>query len=188
MKNKKGKKATQTAKAVQNAALSTKAVAAKAKAAEEKRLAKKAEEAAKKEEALLLGRVVQKPQVVAAGVDPASVLCIYFKKGHCANGTKCKFSHDPSVEHKAAKRDMYTDQRDLEEKKDEDTMDSWDEKTLAEAVAKKAVTNKKANPTAKICKNFIKAIEDRKYGWFCASLPPPLPPLLLTMTRGVPKR
>jgi len=37
-------------------------------------------------------------------------------------------------------------------------------KKLAEVVAKKAF--KPGNPTAGICKYFIKALEDRKFGWF----------------------
>jgi len=44
-------------------------------------------------------------------------------------------------------------------------MDNWDDKKLAEVVAKKAVGTT-GNPTAGICKHFIKAIEDGKFGWF----------------------
>jgi len=71
------------------------------------------------------------------------------------------FSHDLTVERKGEKRDIYSDQRDVES----DTIDLWDDKKLAEVVAKKAV-GKPGNPTAGICKHFIKAIEDRKFGWF----------------------
>ena len=46
-----------------------------------------------------------------AGVDPKSVFCAFFKQGLCKKGDKCKFSHDPSVEGKAAKRNLYADSR-----------------------------------------------------------------------------
>src|SRR4051812_31006401 len=126
----------------------------KQKEAEERKKAKEDEKKRLEEERRLLGSVVQKAQVCPPGVDPKSVLCIYFKQGKCQNGDKCKFAHDLSVENKTAKRDMYSDSRDESTESKEDTMDDWDEKTLKEAVAKKASTNKKANPTAKICKNF----------------------------------
>ena len=45
------------------------------------------------------------------GVDPKSVFCAFFKQGLCKKGDKCKFSHDPSVEGKAAKRNLYADNR-----------------------------------------------------------------------------
>ena len=45
------------------------------------------------------------------GVDPKSVFCAFFKQGLCKKGDKCKFSHDPSVEGKAAKRNLYADAR-----------------------------------------------------------------------------
>jgi len=46
-----------------------------------------------------------------AGVDPKSILCEFFKAGVCRRGDKCKFSHDPAIERKAAKIDLYTDLR-----------------------------------------------------------------------------
>ena len=46
-----------------------------------------------------------------SGVDPKSVFCAFFKQGLCKKGDKCKFSHDPSVEGKAAKRNLYADAR-----------------------------------------------------------------------------
>ena len=48
---------------------------------------------------------------VILGVDPKSVFCAFFKQGLCKKGDKCKFSHDPSVEGKAAKRNLYADAR-----------------------------------------------------------------------------
>ena len=73
---------------------------AKEKAAEEKRA---------KEDAALLAQPIQK---VPAGVDPKSVLCVFFKAGHCQKGNKCKFSHDLNVGRKVEKKDVYADTRD----------------------------------------------------------------------------
>ncbi|KAG7194317.1 uncharacterized protein KQ657_004529 [Scheffersomyces spartinae] len=126
---------------------------AKKKAAE-----KKAAEEAKKEAAALFGLVQQK---VPFGVDPKSVLCELFKNGLCNKGVKCKFSHDPNVGRKVAKKDLYTDAR---EEKEADTMDNWDEEKL-----RKVISSKHGNPkttTDIICKYFIEAVEDGKYGWF----------------------
>ncbi|CAG7927791.1 unnamed protein product [Penicillium olsonii] len=127
---------------------------------------KKAQEQAKKDQ-LELFKPVQ-VQKVAFGVDPKTVLCIFFKQGHCDKGRKCKFSHDPNVERKAAKKDLYTDSRDVkaeeEEKKQKDTMDDWDEEKL-----RSVVLSKHGNPrttTEKVCKFFIEAVENQKYGWF----------------------
>ena len=65
-------------------------------------------------------------------MDPKSVFCAFFKQGLCKKGDKCKFSHDPSVERKAAKRNLYEDERDKD-----DNMDDWDDDKLAEVVNKK---------------------------------------------------
>jgi hypothetical protein len=165
MKNKKGKKAQQVVKTVQNTGMS-KLMMQKQKEAEERKKAKEDEKKRQEEERRLLGTVIQKPQVCPPGVDPKSILCMYFKQGKCQNGDKCKFGHDLALDNARMKRDMYTDARDTAAQEAADTMADWDEKTLADAVAQKSVTNKKANPTAKICKHFIKAIEERKYGWF----------------------
>ncbi|KAK6455793.1 putative translation machinery-associated protein [Scheffersomyces xylosifermentans] len=133
---------------------------AKKKEAEAKRLAaeKKAAEDAKKEAAALMGIVQQK---VPFGVDPKSILCEFFKKGLCTKGAKCKFSHDLNVGRKDAKKDLYTDAR---TEKEEDTMDNWDEEKL-----RKVISSKHGNPqttTDKVCKHFIEAVENGKYGWF----------------------
>ena len=56
-------------------------------------------------------------QKAPPGVDPKSLVCEFFKSGTCGKGAKCKFSHDLAVERKAAKIDIYTDQR-VEDKKD----------------------------------------------------------------------
>ncbi|XP_037554301.1 zinc finger CCCH domain-containing protein 15 isoform X2 [Dermacentor silvarum] len=106
----------------------------------------------------LLFRPVQK---VEKGADPKSVLCAFFKQGTCGKGDKCKFSHDLTIERKAEKRDIYTDMR------DQDTMDNWDEAKLAEVVEKKHGEAERRLPkTDIICKHFLDALEQNKYGWF----------------------
>jgi len=120
---------------------------------------RKEEEKKKADEMKELFKPIQ-TQKVEAGVDPKSIFCAFFKQGLCKKGDKCKFSHDPSVEKKAAKRNIY------EEVKDEDeNMDDWDEDKLAEVVAKKHGAEK-SNATDIICKYFLDALENNKYGWF----------------------
>lgn len=137
---------------------------AKKREAEQKRKAeeKKASEQAKKEAAAMFGIQQQK---VPFGVDPKSILCEFFKNGVCTKGNKCKFSHDPNVGRKDAKKDLYTDARaDAKAEKEADTMDNWDEEKL-----RKVIMSKHGNPkttTDKICKFFIEAVENDKYGWF----------------------
>jgi hypothetical protein len=45
-----------------------------------------------------------------------------------------------------------------------DTMDKWDQKKLEEVVLSKAGNPK--TTTDIVCKFFLEAIEDNKYGWF----------------------
>lgn len=119
---------------------------------------KKAAEDAKKEAAKLFGVQQQK---VPFGVDPKSILCEFFKVGLCDKGPKCKFSHDPNVGRKDAKKDLYTDAR---EDKEEDKMEDWDEEKL-----RSVISSKHGNPkttTDIVCKYFIDAVENGKYGWF----------------------
>jgi len=71
------------------------------------------EEKRKKEEAALLRPVIS--QKVPFGVDPKTVLCAYFKAGHCDKGTKCKFSHDLNVGRKVEKKNLYEDSREDKE-------------------------------------------------------------------------
>merc|ERR1712141_617564 len=112
------------------------------------------------EEKRLLSKVVV-VQKVDQGVDPKSVFCAFFKQGLCKKGDKCKFSHDPSVEGKAAKRNLYADNRDEEA----ENMDEWDEEKLDEVIKKKH-GSEKSNATDIICKHFLEAVENSKYGWF----------------------
>lgn len=102
-------------------------------------------------------------QKVSADTDPKSVLCAFFKAGHCSKGDKCKFSHDLGIERKAEKRSMYVDARDAE--KENDTMDNWDEDKLKEVVNSKHAAER-TNATTIICKYFLEAVEKSLYGWF----------------------
>ena len=139
---------------------------AQKKAAAEKEARTKEKQAAEEaqKEALELFKPVQ-VQKVPFGVDPKTILCQFFKKGHCDKGRKCKFSHDLAVERKTEKRDLYSDNREAEEEaRKKDNMDDWDEAKLREVVM-----SKHGNPkttTDKVCKYFIEAVENGKYGWF----------------------
>jgi len=135
----------------------------KSRRMEEMRLAekkKKEEEKKKQEEERLLMAKPIITQKIAQGVDPKSVFCAFFKQGLCKKGDKCKFSHDPACERKAAKRNIYTDARD-----EEDKMEDWDEAKLNEVVNKKH-GGEASNKTDIICKHFLDALENNKYGWF----------------------
>ncbi|GFR69866.1 zinc finger CCCH domain-containing protein 15, partial [Elysia marginata] len=100
-------------------------------------------------------------QIVSKGADPKSVLCAFFKQGQCSKGDKCKFSHDLTIERKGEKRNIY------EDKKEESTMETWDEATLEDVINRKHGESNKAKPkTSIICKHFLDAVESNKYGWF----------------------
>ncbi|KAL1971300.1 hypothetical protein VTN77DRAFT_252 [Rasamsonia byssochlamydoides] len=164
MKNKKGGNARKQIAQLQAQAQSNKSAEEKRKEAEKARRAaeKAAAEQAKKEAAELFKPV--QVQKVPFGVDPKTVLCVFYKQGNCEKGKKCKFSHDLSVERKSAKKDIYSDSRDADKEKQNDTMDKWDEEKL-----RKVVLSKHGNPrttTDKVCKYFIEAVENQKYGWF----------------------
>ncbi|GAA5921323.1 hypothetical protein JCM3775_002992 [Rhodotorula graminis] len=139
-----------------------------AKKAERERIDnKKKQEQAKRElEGDLYGGLdlIVQPKV-PFGVDPKTVLCAFHKVGKCTKGSKCKFSHDLNADRKGAKASVYADQRD--EKKqgpaEGSTMENWTEEQLREAVSKKG--NLKAT-TDIVCKHFLEAIEDQKYGYF----------------------
>ncbi|XP_039613656.1 zinc finger CCCH domain-containing protein 15 isoform X2 [Polypterus senegalus] len=112
-----------------------------------------------------LFRPVVASQKISKGADPKSVVCAFYKQGQCTKGDKCKFSHDLSLERKGEKRSVYVDGRD--EDLEKDTMDKWDEKKLEEVVNKKhGETEKKKAKTLIVCKYFLDAIENSKYGWF----------------------
>jgi hypothetical protein len=167
MKNKKGGAAQRTIKQIQ--ATSTLPADERKRAAEKaiRDKEKLAAEAAKREAAELFKPV--QIQKVPFGVDPKTVLCQFFKKGACEKGRKCKFSHDLSMSIKGEKKSLYTDTRELEkeeadEAKKKDDMADWDEEKLRDVVK-----SKHGNPkttTDKVCKFFIEAVENGKYGWF----------------------
>ncbi|KAF2723780.1 hypothetical protein K431DRAFT_282474 [Polychaeton citri CBS 116435] len=170
MKNKKGGAAQKQIKQIQATQASGGSPAEKKKAAEklEREKEKKAAEDAKREAAELFKPV--QIQKVPFGVDPKTILCQFFKKGACEKGRKCKFSHDPNIERKAEKKSLYTDTREGEEGEGEedvkkkDDMADWDEEKL-----RSVVMSKHGNPkttTDKVCKYFIDAVENQKYGWF----------------------
>ena len=98
---------------------------------EENRKKKEQKEAEKKREMEMQSLFKSVPtQRVESGVDPKTVFCAFFKQNLCKKGDKCKFSHDPACERKAAKRNIY-------EEENKDDMDEWDDDKLAEVVKKK---------------------------------------------------
>jgi hypothetical protein len=165
MKNKKGSVAQKQMKVLHAQAASSKSADEKRKEAEkaQREREKAAAEQARKEVADLFKPV--QSQKVPFGVDPKTVLCQYFKAGNCEKGKKCKFSHDLAVERKAEKKSLYDDTREKEqEEKEKDDMVEWDEEKL-----NKVIMSKHGNPkttTDKVCKYFIDAVENSKYGWF----------------------
>ena len=101
----------QVAQIQAQAAVAGKSPAALAKEKEKELRAKeKAEEEKRRKEEAALIKPVQ-AQKVPFGVDPKTVLCAFFKAGHCDKGNKCKFSHDPDVGRKVDKRNLYEDKR-----------------------------------------------------------------------------
>jgi len=133
-----------------------------AELARQKKEEKERAEAAKKE-LLELFKPVVKQAKVPLGVDPKSVLCELFKAGVCPKGKKCKYSHDLAVERKAQKIDVYTDVRGEKEK---DLMETWDQSKLEGVVDQKQGQVNRNLKTKIVCKYFLDAIEDKKYGWF----------------------
>lgn len=162
MKNKKGAIAKKQIAQLQAQAKSN--LTPEEKRKEQRARDKAAAEAAQKQVADLFKPVQN--QKVPFGVDPKTVLCQFFKQGYCEKARKCKFSHDLDIGRKGQKKDLYQDTRGEEEKegKEEDNMDDWDEEKL-----RKVVMSKHGNPkttTDKVCKYFIQAVEESKYGWF----------------------
>lgn len=166
MKNKKGAQAQRQIQQMTANLKGSGSAEERKKAAEkaQREKEKKAAEDAKRETDALLNKPAQ-IQKVPFGVDPKTVVCIFYKKGDCEKGKKCKFAHDLSIERKTEKKNLYTDVRqEEEEKKKEETSADWTEEQLMKVVLSKKGNQK--TTTDKVCKFFIQAIEDGKYGWF----------------------
>ncbi|KAK4154264.1 hypothetical protein C8A00DRAFT_42925 [Chaetomidium leptoderma] len=166
MKNKKGSAAKKTIAQMHSSMASSGTAEQKRKEADKlaREREKKAAEDAKREAEELLARPAQ-IQKVPFGVDPKTVVCIFYKKGNCEKGKKCKFAHDLEVERRVEKKNLYQDTRaDEEETKKQETSADWDEEKLRSVVMSKKGNQRTS--TDKVCKHFIQAIEDGKYGWF----------------------
>ncbi|CAN6471014.1 unnamed protein product [Victoria cruziana] len=121
---------------------------------------KKEEEKAREKELNDLFKIAVSQPKVPVGVDPKSILCEFFKVGQCTKGFKCKFSHDLNVQRKGEKIDIYSDKRDQE------TMEDWDQETLEKVVESKNKEYNQNKPTDIVCKYFLEAVEKKQYGWF----------------------
>ncbi|CAN1304563.1 Zinc finger CCCH domain-containing protein 11 [Linum perenne] len=155
LKNKNKSKSVQ--KYVQNLKQSVQPKVDPSKLASKK---KKEEEKAKERELNELFKIAVSQPKVPPGVDPKSILCEFFKVGQCTKGFKCKFSHDLNVQRKGEKIDIFSDKR------DDDTMDDWDQETLEKVVASKNNEYNPNKPTDIVCKHFLDAVEKKQYGWF----------------------
>ncbi|GLD71190.1 zinc finger CCCH domain-containing protein 15, partial [Lates japonicus] len=165
LKNKKGAKQQKYIKNVTQQVKYGQQSAKQIAQAEAEKTTKRADKKKELDELNELFKPVVAAQKVSKGVDPKSVLCAFFKQGQCTKGDKCKFSHDLSMERKCEKRSVYVDERD--EDLEKDTMENWDEKKLEEVVNKKhGEAEKKKAKTQIVCKYFLEAIENNKYGWF----------------------
>ncbi|GLJ54126.1 hypothetical protein SUGI_1159220 [Cryptomeria japonica] len=121
---------------------------------------KKEDEKQREKELNDLFKVAVSQPKVPPGVDPKSILCEFFKAGQCVKGFKCKFSHDLNVQRKGEKIDLYSDKR------DEETMEDWDQETLEKVVESKNKEYSQNKPTDIVCKYFLEAVEKKQYGWF----------------------
>lgn len=169
MKNKKGGKAQQQIKIIQaqekTAGKNKEQLAKEKKREDEKRLKAEAEKARMNDPSF---SIVQ-PRV-PFGVDPKTITCAFWAAGKCDKGGKCKFAHAKDAGRKVEKKDLYTDMRDgtaegeAEDDKKNDTMDKWDRAKLDSVILSKHGNPK--STTDKVCKFFLQAVEDGKYGWF----------------------
>ncbi|XP_022767430.1 zinc finger CCCH domain-containing protein 11-like isoform X2 [Durio zibethinus] len=121
---------------------------------------KKEEDKAKEKELNDLFKIAVTQPKVPVGVDPKSIVCEFYKVGQCTKGFKCKFSHDMNVQRKGEKIDIYSDKR------DEETMEDWDQETLEKVVESKTKEYQQNKPTDIVCKYFLEAVEKKQYGWF----------------------
>jgi hypothetical protein len=130
------------------------------------KLRKLKEDQAKMEKELALlfkSSMALKQPVLPPGVDPKSVLCVFFQNGVCEKGAKCKFGHDLTLARKAAKASIYVDRRAEDgapgEKK-EDTIEDWDQAKLESVVkTKHGAEAAGAARTEIVCQYFLEALE-----------------------------
>ncbi|GCB73792.1 zinc finger CCCH domain-containing protein 15 [Scyliorhinus torazame] len=162
LKNKKGAKQQKFIKTVTNQVKHGQPGGKQIPFGEEKK-SKKDDKKKELQELNELFKPVVVAQKISKGADPKSVVCAFFKQGQCTKGDKCKFSHDLTLERKSEKRSMYVDARDEELEKD--TMENWDVRKLEEVVQKKH-GDAEQKKTVIVCKHFLEAIENNKYGWF----------------------
>ncbi|XP_069790874.1 zinc finger CCCH domain-containing protein 15 [Narcine bancroftii] len=162
LKNKKGAKQQKFIKTVTNQVKHGQAGGKQIPFGDERK-SKKEDKKKELQELNELFKPVVVAQKISKGADPKSVVCAFFKQGQCTKGDKCKFSHDLTLERKSEKRSIYVDARDEELEKD--TMDNWDVKKLEEVVQKKH-GDAEHKKTSIVCKHFLEAIENNKYGWF----------------------
>lgn len=147
IQQKKGAQAQKYVQQVQSQAAQAKTPEQKKKEAEKAQREKEKEvsEALKRETADLFKPV--QVQKVPFGVDPKTVVCVFYKQGNCEKGRKCKFSHDLAVERKGEKKNLYQDTReDQEEAKKKDDMADWDEGETA------SFPNHKLSLTSPLCR------------------------------------
>jgi len=156
MKNKKGSKAQKFIANVEKQVQGGGNPELKKIELERAKAKKEKEEAEKREQEMKSLFKAVPTQKVESGVDPKTVFCAFFKQNLCKKGDRCKFSHDPECERKAAKRNVY-------EQEPDENMEEWDDDKLADVVSKKHAGN---TDTDIICKNFLEALENNKYGWF----------------------
>ena len=143
----------------------------KKKKEEDAKAAAKAEKKKHKEEMADLFKASIIQPKVPFGVDPKTIACAFFKAGQCKKkGDACKFSHDQEIcfgKKKAVsnKIDLCVDVAAAKAaKKQEEDIAITDPVELQKAIEKKA--RQMACETHIVCKHFLKAIEDKKYGWF----------------------
>jgi len=133
----------------------------------DREFAEKKEKKKAEEEKALLASLYKSVDTVKnkandADEDPKMKVCAYFKQGLCQKGKKCKYSHDLKLE-KTENIDIYTDQR-VQMDEEENNKD-WDATKLQSVVSAQESKYKNQNPTQIVCKFFIDAVENYKYGW-----------------------
>ncbi|PWN98516.1 hypothetical protein FA09DRAFT_329569 [Tilletiopsis washingtonensis] len=168
MKNKKGAKAQQQVKIIQQQQSQAGKTPAEMLAAKKREEEKKAKLEAEKQRKKDMEDVLIIQPKVPFGVDPKTITCEFWKAGKCEkSAARCKFAHTNDASRKVEKKDLYTDMREGEggeEDKKTDTMDKWDQAKLDRVVLSKHGNTK--STTDKVCKFFLQAVEEGKYGWF----------------------